>query len=163
LTATASRGVSWAAFEAAAPELAGFVRDRLDAHRHRLLATLRADGSPRIGGIELTIAGGELWIGGLPGSHKFGDLRRDPRLAIHSGTDDPPPFPGDARMAGRAVFVEDPAVKARFLEAAGGGPPGPFELVRVEIEEVSTVQEAADHLVVMVWHPGDDVRRIERR
>jgi hypothetical protein len=157
-------GVTWASFEAAAPELAPFVRARLDAHRHRLMATLRADGAPRIGGIELTIADGELWVGGLPGSRKFDDLRRDPRLAIHSGSDDPPRFSGDARVSGRAVFVTDEAVKAWFLEAAGGGPPGPFELVRVEIAEVSTVEEAAsgDHLVISVWRPGSEVRRFDR-
>ena len=157
-------GVAWARFEAAAPDLARFVRERLDAHRHRLMATLRRDGSPRLGGIELTIADGELWIGGLSGSRKFEDLRRDPRLAVHSGSDDPPGFVGDARVSGRARFVEDEAVKARFLEAAGGGPPGPFELVCVEIDEVATVEEAAsgDHLVISVWRPGEVVRRMDR-
>ena len=41
---------SWSEFEAAAPELAARVRVRLDAHVHKTLATLRADGSPRISG-----------------------------------------------------------------------------------------------------------------
>jgi len=157
-------GVPWATFEAAAPQFARFVHARLDAHRHRYMATIRADGSPRIGGIELTIVDGELWVGGLDASRKFDDLRRDPRLALHSGSDDPPAFGGDARVSGRAVFVEDDAVKARFLEAAGGGPPGPFELIRVELEEVSTIEEAPskDHLVVSVWRPGSAVRRMDR-
>jgi hypothetical protein len=154
----------WGEFEAAVPDLAAFVRARLDARRHRLMATLRADGSPRISGIELTIASGELWVGGLPGSRKFADLRRDPRVAIHSGSVDPPAWDGDARLAGRAVFVEDEATKAAFLEAAGGGPPGPFDLVRLDIAEVSTVREAPgrDHLVLEVWRPGEPVRSIDR-
>lgn len=146
------------------PELAAFVHERLDAHRHRIMATLRADGSPRLSGVEIAIHSGEIWIGGLPGSRKFDDLRRDPRLAIHSGSDDPPDFHGDARVSGRAVFVEDEATKARFLAAAGGGPPGPFELVRVEITDVSTVVEAPgrDHLIISVWKPGESIRRIQR-
>lgn len=157
-------GVRWAVFEAEVPELAGFVRERLDAHRHRLMATLRADGAPRISGVEITIDRGELWIGGLPGSRKFQDLRRDPRVAIHSGSDDPPSFRGDARLSGRAVAVEDQRDKAAFLAAAGGGPPGPFDLFRLSIEEVSTVREAPtrDHLLIDSWRPGATVRRLER-
>ncbi len=159
------RTATWAEFAAAAPDLAAFVRERLEAHRHRILGTLRADGSPRLSGVEVTFLDGELWIGGMPGSRKSADLRRDPRLAVHSGSDDPPGFRGDARVSGRAVFEEDEVAKARFLEAAGGGPPGPFDLVRVAITEVSTVEEAPtrDHLVLRAWRPGDAVvRRIER-
>jgi uncharacterized pyridoxamine 5'-phosphate oxidase family protein len=149
---------------AAEPDLAALVRERLDAHRHGILGTLRADGSPRLSGVEVTFLDEDLWIGGMPGSRKFADLRRDPRLAVHSGSDDPPGFRGDARVSGRAVFEQDETVKARFLEAAGGGPPGPFELVRVAITEISTVEEAPsrDHLVLSVWRPGAAVRRIAR-
>ncbi len=157
-------GVSWAEFAAQAPEMAAFVRKRLEAHRHRLMATIRADGSPRISGTELTIQAGELWIGSMPGARKVDDLRRDPRLAIHSGSDDPPGFQGDARVSGVAIFEEDDALKAAFLEGAGGGPPGPFDLVRLSITEASTVREAEtrDHLVIEAWRPGGPVRRIER-
>ena len=155
---------NWAGFAAEAPEFAAFVRERIEAHRHRTMATLRADGSPRISGIEVTISDGEFWIGGLPGSRKFDDLRRDPRVAIHSGSDDPPAFRGDARLSGRAVQVDDEALKSAFLVAAGGGPPGPFELFKLEIGEASTVREADthDHLVIEFWRPGEPVRRLER-
>ncbi len=157
-------GAAWADFEAAAPGMAGFVRERLLAHRHRYLATIRADGSPRLSGIELTIHAGEVWIGSMPGSFKMVDLRRDPRLAIHSGSDDPPAFQGDARLTGIALFEEDEAVKADFLVAAGGGPPGPFELIRLRITEASTVREAEarDHLVIDAWRPGGPVRSLGR-
>jgi hypothetical protein len=155
---------NWAAFEAEAPEFAAFVRERIEAHRHRTMATLRADGSPRISGIEVTISDGELWIGGLDGSRKFDDLRRDPRVAIHSGSDDPPGFRGDARLSGRAVKIEDEEVKAAFMAAAGEGPPGPFELFKLEIGEVSTVRESDthDYLVIELWRPGEPLRRFER-
>ena len=153
---------SWAEFESSAPAFASFVRERLDAHEHRLMATIRADGSPRIGGIEVTIARGELWIGGLPDSLKFADLRRDPRMALHSGSDDPPKFQGDARLSGVAIEVLDEEAKAEFMRDAGEGPPGPFELFRLDILEASTIREAdsKDFLVIEVWKPGQTVRRI---
>jgi hypothetical protein len=163
-----TRGVSWAEFAAEVPELAAFVQARLDAHRHRLMATLRADGSPRISGTELLIHGGELWIGSMPDARKFADLRRDPRLAVHSGSDDPPDWHGDARLTGVAILVDDEpgkaAFKATWAELMGGFPPGPFELARLSITEASTVREAAsrDHLVLETWRPGLPVRRIER-
>jgi hypothetical protein len=56
---------SWSEFEAAAPELAADVRARLDAHKHKTLATLRRDGSPRISGTESQLIDGELWIGSM--------------------------------------------------------------------------------------------------
>jgi len=43
---------TWSDFEAAAPELAARVRERLGAHAHKTLATVRRDGSPRISGTE---------------------------------------------------------------------------------------------------------------
>lgn len=157
--------MSWADLEAEAPELARFVRELFGARRHHLMATLRADGAPRINGTEVTIHAGELLIGGLPGSRKFHDMRRDPRVAVHTGSADPPDWRGDARVTGRAVFVDDEGTKAAFLAAAGGGPPGPFDLVRIVITEVSTVREAPshDHLLIGVWRPGQPVRTIERR
>ena len=112
---------TWSEIEAAAPELAGRARAAFDAHKHKVLATLRRDGSPRISGIEATIADGELWLGMMPGSRKALDLRRDPRLALHSASVDPPDDPtawtGDAKLSGRAVEVDDPAL----LEKLGAG------------------------------------------
>ena len=158
---------SWKEIEAAAPELAGRARAAFDAHRHKLLATLRQDGSPRISGIETTFADGELWLGMMPGSRKALDLRRDPRLALHSASLDPPDDPttwaGDAKLSGRAVEVDDPALKERF--AGGGGQPDESHLFRVDVTEVvhTRVGDPADHLVIELWQPGREVRRTERR
>jgi pyridoxamine 5'-phosphate oxidase-like protein len=158
----------WAEFEAEAPAMAAFVRDRLEGRRHRLMATIRADGWPRISGTELLIEGGELWVGGMPASRKFDDLRREPRVAIHSGPEDPPDWVGDARVSGLAVLIDDEPEKAAFKAASeaatGEFPEGPFELMRLAITEVSTVRlgEPADHLVLQVWRPGQGVREIKR-
>lgn len=159
------RHISWHEVEAQVPGLAASVRERLEAHRHLVMATLRADGSPRLCGTEATVWDGDLWIGAMAGSRRFADLRRDPRIALHSGPDDPPRWTGDARVAGVAVIVEDDAVKRSFLAATGHAVPGSFELARVLVGELVLValMPAGDTLSVTSWRPGELVRRTERR
>ena len=153
---------SWSEFEAAAPELAARVRARLDAHTHKTLATLRRDGSPRISGIETELIDGELWIGSMWEARKAHDLRRDPRFALHSGSDEPADWAGDAKLAGVAEEITDPA---RRREINGDkAPSGPSHLFRLDLREVSTVglDEARKALVIEVWTPAGGVRTIKR-
>ena len=135
---------------------------RLDAHVHKVLATVRADGSPRVSGTETRFAQGELWIGSMWEARKARDLQRDPRFALHSGSDDPPGWNGDAKLAGVAEEITDP----ERLEAVIGEdkPPGPAHLFRLDLREVSTVRlnEAGDGIVVELWTPEGGVRRWER-
>ena len=156
---------SWSEVEEAAPELAARVRATMDAHKHKVLATLRRDGSPRVSGIEAEFTDGELWLGMMPGSRKAMDLRRDPRLALHSASvdpteEDPSAWPGDAKVAGRAVEVDDPALVERLAGEGGGG----AHLFRVDLAEVvhTRVGEPADHLVIEVWREGTGLRRLRR-
>ena len=118
------------------PEFAGRVRAAFDAHRHKIMATLRADGAPRVSGIESAFAAGELWVAGMPRSVKFADLRRDPRMALHSGSDEPDSFSADAKVSGRAVEVADPAERRAFAEATSSAADGGYELFRVDLEQV---------------------------
>jgi Pyridoxamine 5'-phosphate oxidase len=157
---------TWEEFSAAAPELARTARALFDAHKHKLLATLRKDGSPRISGIEATFADGELWLGMMPGSRKALDLRRDPRLALHSASLDPPDDPagwtGDAKLAGRAVAVDDPALLRRL---GAGDEADTAHLFRVDVTEVvhTRVGDPPDHLVIELWQEGKGLRRMRRR
>jgi hypothetical protein len=153
---------SWTDFEAAAPALAERVRSRLDAHVHKTLATVRRDGSPRISGTETAFAEGELWIGSMWDALKARDLRRDPRFALHSGSDDPPGWNGDAKLAGVVEEITDPE---RVREINGSNaPPGPSHLFRLDLHEVSVVglHESGRSLVIEVWTPSRGVRTIER-
>src|SRR3954447_17202722 len=103
---------TWGGFEAAEPELAAHVRALFDAGRHKTIATLRADGSPRISGIECEFTDdGELQFGSMPDARKGADLARDPRFALHGPTFHPvegqeSEWPGEAKVAGRAVATE---------------------------------------------------------
>lgn len=148
--------------------LATHARERIEAHGLALLATLRADGSPRISGVEPLFADGELWLGMMDGSRKAADLQRDPRLALHGATIDKEVRDGDVKLSGRAVEVVESEVRARYLsafEASNGEvpPPGPFHLFRVDVTEVVSLRPAGDHLVIETWKEGRGVRRIERR
>lgn len=157
---------SWSEIEAAAPELAARARATFDAHRHKVLATLRRDGSPRISGIEASFTDGELWLGMMPGSRKALDLRRDSRLALHSTSVDPPDDPaawtGDAKLSGRAVEVEDP----ELLRKLGAGDEAEAaHLFRVDVTELVHIRvgDPADHLVIDLWQEGKGLSRRQRR
>jgi hypothetical protein len=148
--------VAWKDVASAEPEFAASVRARFDAGRHKTIATLRADGSPRISGIEAEFSDDELTFGSMIGSRKGADLTRDPRFALHSPSTDPPDenpagWGGDAKVAGRAVLVRD-------LEESAG------QLFRADVEEVvlTRLTEAGDRLRVELWRPGASLRRIER-
>ena len=154
---------TWSSFEAEAPELAERVRERLDAHGHKTIATLRRDGSPRISGTEAQIARGELWIGSMWQALKARDLQRDPRYALHSGSDEPDAWQGDAKVAGRAEEITDPGlVKEMNGEAAANGPSHLFRLDLVEVSHVR-LNDTRDGIVIDVWRPGRGVRTIARR
>jgi hypothetical protein len=153
---------SWSEFEAAAPELAERVRRRLDAHTHKTLATVRRDGSPRISGTETQLRDGELWIGSMWQARKAQDLQRDPRFALHSGSDEPSDWTCDAKLAGIAEEIVAPE---RVQEMNGeAAPSGRSHLFRLDLREVSTVglNEKRSGLVIEVWTPDRGVRTIER-
>ncbi len=133
------------------------MRELFDAHRHKTLATVRADGSPRISGIETVFEDGELGFGSMPNARKGSDLRRDPRFALHSATVDPvegseAQWPGEAKVSGRAI-------------AAGPITERPdSDLFHADIDSVvhTHLNEEATMLVVEWWTPAHGLRRIER-
>ncbi len=125
---------------------------------NKTIATLRGDGAPRISATELEFADGEVTFGMMGGSVKLRDVRRDPRIAVHSRTIEvpaaqtlSPDWPGDAKLAGLAAEVPPPADTAYV----GAG------FFRMDITEVvlTYVGEPRDHLVIESWHPGVGLRR----
>jgi hypothetical protein len=158
---------SWSEVEAAAPELAERVVERFQSTGLGLLATLRADGSPRISGIEPLFALDELWLGMMHGSRKAADLQRDPRLALHNATEDKQVTNGDARISGRAVEITDEESFERFNRAfqgeTGYSPPPPYHLFRVDVTELMFLKPGGDHLVIEWWKEGAGTNRVERR
>jgi hypothetical protein len=145
---------TWAEFEAAEPEFASRVRAQLASRKHLTMATLRRDGSPRISGTEIEFADGHLRIGSMVDAVKALDLRRDPRVAIHGPTEDPPEgnprgWHGEAKIAGSALEVDSGSTAHRFL---------------IDIQEavVTRLNDAGDRLVVESWNPVRGYRMVER-
>lgn len=154
---------SWREFEDQAPELAAVARRLMDRYQHKVLATLRKDGSPRVSGTEVDFRDGELWLGSMAGAVKAFDLRRDPRMAVHVTSAAPDPadpsrWEGDVKLAGRAVEVTDAQVLASF-ELPGVG----SHLFRVELTEVVWTRVEADDLVMDSWREGVGVRHLRRK
>lgn len=112
---------SWAGFAAEAPQLAAFGRDRLE-RRIAYLATIRADGSPRVHPVSPFIGAGRLAVYMEPTSLKVGDLRRDPRYALHCAVEDNEGGGGEFFVTGQAEEIADRARRSAavgWAEAAG--------------------------------------------
>jgi len=148
---------TWREVVEAEPGFASRVGELFDAHRHKTIATIRADGSPRISGIESQFENGELVFGSMPLARKAADLRRDARFALHSATVDPvegseAQWPGEAKIAGRAIL-------APSLAPATDG-----ERFRADITEVvhTRLNDAATLLVIEWWTPSTGLQLMER-
>jgi hypothetical protein len=145
---------SWGDFEKAEPQFASRVRALLTSRKHLTMATLRRDGSPRISGTEIELADGQLRIGSMPGAVKALDLRRNPRVAIHGPTNDPPAdhpagWAGEAKIAGTATAVDSGSEAHRFL-------------IDIKQAVITHLNEAGDRLVVESWTPERGLRVVER-
>lgn len=152
---------AWGEIEEAAPDFAARVRRLFEAGRHKTIATVRADGSPRISGIECEFVDGQLRFGSMTGARKGADLRRDPRFALHGPTSHPEPgqeaaWPGEAKIAGRAV----PA--GSVSTADEDGPDGELFIADVTEVVVTALDAGATKLVVTWWTPAGGLRVVER-
>jgi hypothetical protein len=148
---------AWKDVEEAVPEFAARVRRIFEAQKHKTIATLRADGGPRISGIEAEFVDGRLRFGSMAHARKGADLHRDPRFALHSPSVDPPEgdpagWTGDAKIAGRAYAVGP-------VDGDADG-----EQFHADIDEVvfTGLNADATKLVVETWTPSRGLRRVER-
>jgi len=109
---------SWTEFEAAAPDLAAAGRRLLFQYGPGLafLATVRADGGPRLHPICPAIVDGHL-CAFIIDSPKRRDLLRDGRYALHSFL--PEQSDDEFMLLGRAAPIDDPA-RCRAVSAALG-------------------------------------------
>jgi hypothetical protein len=139
---------NWAQFEAEAPALAQAVRAAFAVGKHCTMATVRADGGPRISGTEVEFVDGEVYLGMGHDTRKAMDLRRDPRVAVHSPTADPQPdgsWAGEGKVSGAVEQVATPS----------DYPPGG---IRMRVSLTSAVftglTEDRRQLRIRLWRPG---------
>lgn len=159
---------NWDEFAAEAPTIA-----EVFTRRHRatgalcFLGTTRADGSPRISPMEPQFFEGDLLIGGMPHTRKFEDLKRDPRICLHTATIDTQVSDGDAKVFGRVHHDPDTDRHQRNAEdvyARTG-----FDLrgqrfddfLVVDLTGASSVA-VAEQLEITIWRPGEGERVVRR-
>ncbi|TMB70778.1 MAG: pyridoxamine 5'-phosphate oxidase [Chloroflexi bacterium] len=136
---------SWGQFAEAAPELAAFGEERFRAAEVAYLATVRADGSPRVHPFTPILSDGRLFAFMEPTSPKGHDLRRDPRYSIHSLVTDQQGSDGEFLVSGRATMVDDAKVRTTTAEAAPYDPAERYVLFELSVEEAAaTVYEGLE-------------------
>ncbi|SDT71202.1 Pyridoxamine 5'-phosphate oxidase [Jiangella sp. DSM 45060] len=155
---------TWKQFDDEVPELAAIVHAQLTATKHHVLATLRADGSPRVSGTEVDFDGDHLTLGSMPEARKAHDLQRDPRYSVHNNPGDGSMTVPDVKISGRAVEVTGPEFDAYQAAHAGALPPGPFHLFRLGIDEVvlAGLNDTRTGMAITLWRPGQSVRTFAR-
>jgi hypothetical protein len=124
---------SWSEFAAAEPDLAAAVRALLQQYGPGMgyLATVRADGGPRVHPVSPVITDKGLYCF-VVDSAKRRDLERDGRYALHSY----PPEESDdeAYVTGRAHLVTDQTVVAHLADALRASPRVDWRLFEFSIE-----------------------------
>jgi hypothetical protein len=124
---------SWSEFAADEPRLAQGIRDLMHQYGPGLgyLATVRADGGPRVHPVSPVIGDDGLYCF-VVDSPKRRDLERDGRYALHSfppeDTDD------EAYLAGRAVRVTDPSRVAAIAAVMRAAPQVDWWLFELSVE-----------------------------
>ena len=147
---------SWSEFAAAEPELASAVRALLQQYGPGMgyLATVRADGGPRVHPVSPWLAAGLLCVSFRDTSPKMREVARDARYALHTAQpwEDHAGDYGEFMARGwlEQISASHPAVNAR---------PGqtPYGLVHYacSIEEVVATEYSDDEMpVYRRWKPS---------
>jgi hypothetical protein len=142
---------SWSQFVTAAPFLAERIRALFEQQGQPLgyLATVRADGGPRVHPVVPTITDRGLFCFVMR-SPKRGDLERDGRYALHA-------LPGEfshdeAYLAGIALPVTDRRRVDRLVRRFRAAPKADWRLFELQIQ-VAMVGNAS--LTYEIWHAAD--------
>ncbi len=156
---------SWREFEQTEPEFAARVRNLFDAGRHKTIATLRADGSPRISGIECEFHEGDLRFGSMIGARKGADLIRDPRFALHGPTFHPEvgkeaEWSGEAKIAGRAMHAGP--IMGDGEDGTEPEQHGDWFVADIDKVVITGLNDEATLLVIEWWTSEHGLKRVER-
>jgi len=121
-------GGTWADFAAGAPDMAAIAKTKFEATKHHVLATLAADGSPRVYGVEVQFHADDLTIGrfrvrsqahaSVISNATHTQVRRARAFLEVNGTRHPLQSPG--LVVGRGteadLRINDPGVSRRHVE-----------------------------------------------
>jgi hypothetical protein len=154
---------SFADVENVEPDLADRVRAILSSTTNAVLGTIRRDGSPRLSGADPYFHDGQLCIWSMPRARKGQDLRRDPRVAVHSIPWDSRKMregaadvgAADAKVSGTAGLVSDAGARSAFrawlASDRGVETQEDWDLFRIDIDALTVVSVDNGQLVVDRW------------
>jgi general stress protein 26 len=148
----------WSHFESENPELARKVRLRFESHAHHILGTIDASGAPRLSGLNVFFNDGEVWFGSMSGARKVADMKRDPRISLHSATLSEQLEGGDARISGFARVLD--AQRAALWRPEN---PTAGEFFTIDIRKVHLVEVSGEQLRVSMWDTERGLRIVHRQ
>ena len=125
----------WSELAAVEPALAEFAAARLRA-APCYLATVRADGAPRVHPVTPVLTGTGLYVFMEPTSPKGADLRDRQWFALHNAVPGNAGSGGEASLRGTGHLVEDEAVRADVTRAATYEPAEHYVLFELRLAEV---------------------------
>lgn len=147
---------TWGAFADKERELASFVAARLRA-APSYLATVRANGAPRVHPVTPIFTSEGLYLFMEPTSPKGADLVRRGWFALHNGVPDNAGTGGEAWLSGTGHLVDDREVRATVAAATSYPPADRYVLFELQPNEVGchgygdvTLPERRR------WRPEDD-------
>ena len=159
----------WADFEALVPELAALGRERIERFGFVFVATIRRDGGPRVNPVEAHLVGDDLALVMIPGSLKALDVRRDPRVFLHTPVLEPElGTPGEFKLRARAVAIENRRPRRQIAEtwerAGGYRPPPDWEHFALDVESAAfhRYDEPAGVHHLLRWTPARGLERSTR-
>jgi hypothetical protein len=143
---------TWKTFSAATPELASFGAQRLaNESGVAYLATVRADGSPRVHPVTPIINESSLFLFMDSTSPKSNDLRRDGRYALHCAVEDMDGGAGEFVVSGKATLIDDEQIRTQAIQAAGYAPKERYILFELMIEASSSTVYSEHGILRQQW------------
>jgi hypothetical protein len=165
---------SFADVENVEPDLADRVRAILSSTSNAVLGTIRRDGSPRLSGADPYFHDGQLCIWSMPRARKGQDLRRDPRVAVHSIPWDSRKLrdgaadvgEADAKVSGTAALVSDAGALSAFRvwlrSERGVEQLEDWDLFTIDIDALTVISVDNGQLVVERWSTAEGRQTIRR-
>lgn len=125
---------AWGDMESAAPGLAAFGAELLK-RRNAYLATVGADGRPRVHPVTPILGGGRLFLFMEPTSPKGRDLRERGHYALHNGVPDSSGAGGEFIVWGVGRPADSPDDRALATASAGYAPADRYILFELDVTE----------------------------
>jgi hypothetical protein len=125
---------TWGEFRAGHPSLAAFGAERL-GHAPAYLATVRADGAPRVHPVTPVIGDDHLFVFMEPTSPKGRDMRERGSYALHCAVPDMEGTGGEFHVNGTATLVDDPELRTLAVASASYKPADRYILFELNVTE----------------------------